>query len=834
MNLSCKTDEMRRILRDHAEDDWASKNLSESGEETLDRVTGGETAPEYVPLFSMMDGLTTNLRGKFKDGTESGRAMYDSLFEGGFIRDKTQVRQHTAEGYADAIDRSVGARLIRDSDPHFKEWAKERGIGPKQADITIQAGEDFYSEVGLAMRGISDEAISPQAKAAASKMQDSFRQIWDAAQKAGVKGFEGDPLDNWMPRIYNARRMTDLFRKHEEGAVREFFFRSIKSAQGDEITDELARIFSKSMVRTLRRSNAGMDNNMAGGISIDDAEKLREFFIDGLKGRDLEKAEADFTRAQELLAAEKASKGTDAGKIDRAKRRVRLDEGFRAEVQAKDGSLTDLKFTDMLHNDARAVGLRYIQVMAGHIGLARKGIKSSADFESTLNGIISREEARGIDPHQIRTEVEALRRGHRLLTGRSVEVDPSGTGSQLSRSVRDLNFVRSSGSFGMAQLAEYGNTIAVGIGRVLGRDLPEFVGLTARASDGTLDNKLAAQLEDWYGPGTDFMRNPAIRGFDEFGEGFEGSSKLQQGLAKADVPIQIGKRVASVVSFMGPIVTRMERQASIGHVLEFTSRVRKGQLSFGDAKAARWRGAGMSNEMQSRVFNEINTHAKFDANGRLLDMNVQKWDVEVADNMQHSLRRQSSFTIQRNDLADIPESMRGPVGRLAFQFKAFMFGSIVKQLERGIHYRDIETFVAFTTSWFIASMAYVGQTYLETISNPELREEKLTLEQIAGAGFSRAGWTALLVPIAATVADITGNDDMFNHRYSGLQASLLSFDQNPTSQLIGSVFGTLTEPLDAIDSEATFGDREAGQQLLQALPFNRVLGVKNVLHLLDE
>lgn len=834
MALSCTTAEMRRILKDHEDENWNSQPLSQSGEDVLDSVTGGKAAPEYVPLFSMMDGLTTSLRGKFKDGSESGRAMYDSMFEGGFHADKAQVRQHTAEGYADAIDRSVGARFIRETDPHFKEWALEQGIGPRQADITINAGETFYNQVGLAMRGVDDPNISKQAKAAAAKAHGSMRQVYDLAQKHGVTGFEGDALDNYLPRIYNNRKMNDLFRKHEEGAVREFFFRSIKNFQGNEITDDLARIFAKSMVRTLRRSSAGMDAHMSGGINIDDMSKLREFFTDGLSGEDLTKATVDFDKAKAMLDAENVSKAADNGKHVRAKRRVRLDEGYRTEVEAKDGSMTDLAFHSLLHNDARAVGLRYTQVMAGHIGLARKGIKSQGDFDKALDGLRSREIERGVDPHQIDQEVKALIRGHKLITGRSVEADPGSTGSQLSRTVRDMNFVRSSGSFGQAQLAEYGNTLAIGMGRMLGRNLPEFTNMTARAADGTLDNKVVAQLEDWFGPGSDFMRHPAIRGFDEFGEGFEGSSKLQQGMAKADGTIQVGKRAASVVSFMAPIVTRMERQASVGHVLEFTTRVQKGQTGFKPAKAARWRGAGMSDEMQGKVFANIKAHARF-KDGRLDDMNVKDWDADVADAMQHGIRRQASFTVQRNDLGDLPEVMRGTAGRLLFQFKAFMFGSIVKQLERGVHYRDIETFVAWTTSWFIASMAYIPQTYLETIGNPEERAKKLTIEQIAGAGFSRAGWTALLVPIAATIADITGNDGMFNHRYSGLEASLLSLDQNPTFQLLGSAWGTLTEPLDAIPSmDAKFGDAEAQKQALQIIPFNRVLGVKNVLHILDE
>lgn len=825
----------RRVLTGEFEDE--ADVLSKSGEDALDNVTGGDAVPEYVPLFSMVDGLTTSLRGKFKDGSESGRAMYDALFEGGFVKDKLKTRQHTAEGYADAIDRAVGARIIRDTDPHFKDWAqKELNMGPKQADVTVDAGENFYTQVGLAIRNIDDPSISSQAKAAAAKMQESFREIWDLAQAAGVKGFEGDPLDNWLPRIYNKRKMTEAFRKFDEEPLRAFFREAIKSGQ-DDISEELASIFAKSMVRTLRRSSAGMDSQMSGGIPIDDLEELRRFFTDGLEGEDLTKATADFDRASEMLEAQKSAKSSrdaDAGKIDRAKRRVRLNEGYKDFVEGKDGQAHELKFTDLLHNDARAVGLRYTQVMAGHIGLARKGIKSQGDFDRALDGIRSREEGRA-DPQKIDQEVKALKRGHRLLTGRSVEADPQSTGSQLSRTFRDSNFIRSSGGFGMAQLAEFGNTIAIGVGRMFGRHLPEFANLTKRAADGTLDNKVAAQIETWFGAGTDFMRHPAIRGFDEFGEGFEGTSKLQQAMAKADAPIQVMKRVASVVSFMSPIVTRMERQASIGHVVEFTSRVHKGQLKFGKAKAARWRGAGMDDAMQARVFKQIKAKAKFDSKGRLEDLNVKEWDPEIAEAMQLSVRRQASFTVQRNDLADIPESMRGPVGRLVFQFKAFMFGSIVKQLERGMHYRDIETFVAWTTSWFIASMAYVGQTMVETVGNPELREEKLSIEQIAGAGFSRAGWTALLVPIAATIADITGNDGMFNHRYSGFQSSLLSADQNPTSQLIGGVLGTAKAlTLDNIDPDTRGIGKTDAQRGLSLIPYNRVLGVKNVLHLFDE
>jgi hypothetical protein len=242
----------------------------------------------------------------------------------------------------------------------------------------------------------------------------------------------------------------------------------------------------------------------------------------------------------------------------------------------------------------------------------------------------------------------------------------------------------------------------------------------------------------------------------------------------------------------------------------------------------------MSDEMQGRVFEAIKKHAKFAPNGKLLDLNVSKWNYEVSDNFGLSLRRQASFTIQRNDLGDIPEAMRNPAGRLLFQFKSFMFGSIVKQLQRGAHYRDIETFVAWSTSMMLASTVYVAQTSIDNALSSEERKKALSPEKIAGAGFSRAGWTALLVPIAATASDLAGYDGMFNHRYSGLQASLLSVDSNPTGSLVRSVLGTLTEPLDLLDDDALFADREAAKDVMNILPFNRLLGIKNALHLFDE
>ncbi len=303
-------------------------------------------------------------------------------------------------------------------------------------------------------------------------------------------------------------------------------------------------------------------------------------------------------------------------------------------------------------------------------------------------------------------------------------------------------------------------------------------------------------------------------------------------MGKTDGAVQMTKRMASAASLMAPINARLEKIAAVAHALVYTD-IAKGTTKISKAKRARLRGSGLSDKMQDKVIAEMRKHVEWDSRGRVKDLHAEDWNYNTADQFAMSVRRDASFTIQRNDIADLPVIVYNPAGRLLLQFKSFMFGSVVKQLERGHNYADIETFTSFMSSIFMAGTAYIGQTYIDYATDPEKRAEMLSPENIAGAAYQRAGFAAITTPFVATAAELAGFGDVVNHRTSGLATSLLSMDQNPTTQLLRSLEQTIYGSVDLLSPTARFDDKDV-KRALTLLPFNRVLGVKNGLHLLEE
>ena len=812
------------VARDHLDSVGASRLVSPEGapnaslapraEQKFDDIFDEDDVPDFA--FNRVDKLLTNLRGKLFAGTAAVRQLSSRMLEGGFLKDKTKTRAFTAEGRADAIYRSAMSRMMNQTDPDVTAWAKARGIsGPRQS-LGVQAGAEFYTEVAQALRGIA--GASSEAVRAASRIRPLLDEVYDLAEKAGVKGFEKEKLDNFFPRMYDGAKVNRAIHLYGEDGVSAWVSRAILN-EADDMTQELAEKIAKGYTRTLRRSASTIDQNLSHGIPLEDMDRLRELLGDG----------PDVDGIIDAVEAFKARRAANAGKITHAKSRLRLDESFSAPITRLDGTVETLSMTDLTHNDARRVLSRYFQVLSGHIGLAREvGIKSRADFDTLKTAAIAKGEVIGIPPNQLEKEGLALEQAYKLLTGVSIEDDIASAGSQLSRVARDVNFTRIGGKFGVAQIAELGNIVGVAGVRAFLRHLPELQRLTRRAADGQLDNRVARQLEEWFGPGTDFETHPAIKAFDQYGEGYNLTTRTGRTLAAVDAPLQVAKRTASVASLMAPINARLEKMAGVMHVLDVTDAARgKGKLN-----AARWRGAGLDDTMQARVLTEMK-HAEFDG-GTLKDLHIDRWDVDVADNFSQALRRQASLTIQRNDLSDLPVAMlKSPVAKLIFQFKSFMIGSINKQLNRGIHYRDIETATSWMAGMFFAGIAYIGQVSIDQANDPEKRKELLTPEKIAATAFQRAGFAAILIPPAATVVSLFGYDKFFNQRTSGLASSILSMDSNPTSGLLKDIEGTLRLPLNLLSDDYRFSQADL-RRMTRILPFHRVLAVKNALHLLEE
>src|SRR5690606_4920197 len=162
-------------------------------------------------------------------------------------------------------------------------------------------------------------------------------------------------------------------------------------------------------------------------------------------------------------------------------------------------------------------------------------------------------------------------------------------------------------------------------------------------------------------------------------------------LAKVDPSLQSMARFTAISSLMAPINAMLQRMAAV----QWGSRVADwatGRAKLRDGDVARLRAAGISEEMQERIFNEMREAAVYRGSRRRA-IDIKKWkDREALDAFQLAGHREIRNIIQENDIGNTGKLPHTPFGRTITRFMSFMMNSINKQLLRGVNHMDIQTF----------------------------------------------------------------------------------------------------------------------------------------------
>lgn len=778
-------------------------------------IAGDEPAPEF--RFRALQQLQVNLIGRlFFSADNDLRSVASRMLEGG--HQKKGARQYTAEGRANFLHRNFENNMYKSTLSDFKEWSEAQGIGWFGRNIRAKPGEDFYSEVAIAIRDPEWARVSPQAKAAAAKIKPLLDDYWEMGHKLELPGFAGPKPDNYFPRMYQSTKVLAARTKYGEKGLTVFFREALLNA-ADDMPEELAARVAAAYTRRISRSAAGMDEGVANGIPLDDLAALKEFF-DG---------DQDLDEIVNLIEGFNAQRkeAASGGDFQFAKRRTVIDEGY--EMVMPDGSTLALR--DLVENDARRVLGRYSQVMSGHLGLAQEaGIKSRADLNAVKRTRLQRAMDEGSETQlaKAQDEVEALEQAYKLITGTSLDVDPHSALNQFTRIMRSYNYSRVGGSFGVAQIPEAALPMAEGGFLQFLRNIPALRQVLKRGADGELEMPLARAMDDMFSPGTDWIRNPAISAQDDFGEGFSDSA-FGNLLKKIDPSLQAAGRLTGALSLMAPVNASLQRLAGITYAQRMFRLARKAKLS--DAEISRLRAAGISEEMQQRVFDGLKRNSK--SKGAKLEDVATKWDdAEALDFFRMAGHREARRMIQENDFGNTSAFAQKAMGRVIFQFMSFMLNSVNKQLLYGVAHRDITTFVAFSTAMFFGGMAYMGQTVVNFQNDKKKLRERLQPEMVARAAFSRAGWTAILVPTIDNAMWLTGNDPLFAHaRTSGLGTTLLT--SNPTVAGVQDLANLARMPVAMLGSDYTFS-QEDSRRIQRLALFQRVLGLQNMFDMIHQ
>ena len=808
------------------EGDEVTGNLAETSRQVADRVASGQPH-DPVLGWRFAENLQLNIRSRvaFSDNPRVTR-LGNAMLEGGHARDRNAVRNFTAEGRANHIERTMQAKFYAETLPHFRAYAQARGQGWAAKTLDSKAQQTFYDEVSTALRGDLDHA-SDEAIAAAKTARKIYDDYWEMARDAGVKGFEGDPVKNYVPRMFDTDKVLRAVDEYGIDNMQAMIRESIVSAV-DDIPEELAEKIARGYVRTIVRNAADMDQAMIHGLPFDDLDRLREVLAPAGNDDGLIDAIVDLTNSW------REARNADGGKVRFAKQRTDLDDTYSTVTRRVDGTEGSLGIRDFLINDQRILMARYTKTMSGHIGMAREAnIKSKAEFEAVIKTIQDEALSTG-RTEAARVEIDALRKSYDLITGQPIDREATGVAikaNKLARTVGDVNYVQYGGSFGLSSAVEIGNVIGAHLMGIMSRTMPELRGIYTRAADGQLSNKLARELEQLGAPGTTWVRGQPISNFDELGESFGSQDRLSRGLRAVDRPLQGAKRATSLLGMLAPVTDVTQKISAQYYAGALGTLARTGRAPSA-SMARRLASDGVGGPMLTRILAQFKAHADYKG-ARLEATNWSKWtDKEALDTYTMSMHRRFRREIQENDIGNESAFAQTSLGRLVFKFRRFVMNAINKQMVAGLHYRDIETFVSVTASMFFGSLIYTGQTAIRYHNDPDELKERLTPARIAAAGFSRSGFGAPAAMITDTVLGFTPVDPIFSTtRGSGLASNFVS--GNPAVRLFDDAAKTVRMATSLPTEDYRFSQADA-RTLSNLMPLHTILGFRAAVNAATE
>ena len=771
------------------------------------KLWSGQEIPTYTNiLHGSPDAITNSTSHRV---LETGVPLADTL----------QKKSITAEGRANQIHRTQATQMYRAIDYEFKSWAKEHGYGKLRRIFGTEAGAAFREDIGRAVKG--EPGVSPQAARAASTVREVLAEQLNLMKKAGVKGADEVEFNpNYLPRVHKAgawREAVDEF--GEENIVR--LFRE-GFQQGDESLDyEVAQKLSELYVRSVTRRSFNIDVGAAHGFDLEDTTALRDWFGD----------EADeLIDALEAFNARNAN--PDGSKIKNLKRRAQFSENVGLDILTKSGDTKFLKMSDLMENDVGKVVDLYLRSTAGWIGLAKQAnIKSKADLEAAIKGIRSRGADSGRHA-QSQKEADAFDEVTKLITGQTLEADPDSLFNQVGRQARAYNFARVGGGFGWAQLAEIGPIIGNATFKEFFRAMPDFRKLFQTGRDGQLTDALARELDWMVGAGTDFVRNPAIAHFDEFGSGF-GSTGLGKVMGAIDAPLQTAGRMTSVLAGMAPVNAWLQRMAARTSAFRMASLAKKyeSHKDLPESLKRRFSDMGIDAFDLDEIWKNMRLHATFKGK-KLTSLQTEKWDSRALDAWKMGMHRQMRRVVQENDIGNSFSFMHKEWGKIFTQFQSFMINAFNKQTLHGIAFRDQEVATAWLMSMFVGGLSYAAQSSLNYAAEPEELAKRLEPSMIARAAFMRAGWASILPMAIDSGLGMTGQDKLFEHaRSSGMGTGPL--EGNPTYAGARDMVNLAKLPGRLLlDDDYEFSQSDA-RQLARVTAFANVTGVRNVISLLS-
>ncbi|MCK1531157.1 hypothetical protein IVB15_26480 [Bradyrhizobium sp. 182] len=723
-------------------------------------------------------------------------------------------------------------RYMQDYGSNFKSWADDLKLN--WAERQSREGE-FRQAVTEAIRNQDPSvtfhpAVQKQA-AANAKLYADYRELLvnpgviDGTARRPVLSPDVPQNGNYVPRIVSREKFQEWSRRFGDRQIGQFIAQAVRGLNPD-IDADLANRIGRGWYKRIRDVQAGQELNGGRALFGED--------VDGLIHALTESTNMSNDEARAFVA--RFQKEPGEGGVSRTKHRTLMDEHFGGVLKDNvTGEMVNVRLADIFENDSTKLFQMYNRQMSGQLALARlrienpkwklnpdsapqylvDGITKRSEWDTLMKQVASVSDEIGHDAKLRDKDLERLNFIHDAITGTG---KPS---NQMLRLLRDYNFIRVMNQVGFAQIADAGQLLGQAGFRAAIEGMPSLRSLWRNAKTGRLDDGLANELEYITQGGTDWMRGSAGNRFDDWGEHTLLSSSGST-LDKAEAVLEKGKRAVNVMSFMAPVNVFLQRwaaKASLARLINEASGATSTNLN-------RLRAMGLSDDMAQRVQNELKTKVTYLDNevrvGKIKDTNFDQWDPEVRNAFENTLWRMSRRLVQENDIGQSNMFFSSDMGKMLFQFRAFMLSAWSKQFLYGINMRDWQSFVGFTATSVLGAGVYIGQTYLQSIGRSDREKflnDRLSPTKIGEATFQRAGWASFMPMGVDFGAEAFGLDPLFDTRASGLTSKWFG---NPTGDLVDKLHKGIGGAAATITRGSPFTQPDA-RRLLSVLPFQNFL-----------
>ena len=741
---------------------------------------------------------------------------------------KNAILRDNAESYLKRRKQLYFSQYARTFEPAYRKWAQEQGVN----HLFLKNRQRFRNEVGLAIRETADHA-DENVMAVVRQQRKLQAKLLDEAKRHGMRGMaEVAENPQYLMRVPMASRLNAAYSKFGVDAVHEQLAQAILKSS-DDIDIDKARKIADFYADAVMRKDQHAELNLNRLWFDGDADALQEA---------LERTGApddDIAKIIKEMAEETAD--PDAGKPPRAKRRLRVDETHKASLRdTRTGATEEFRITDLFDNDAESLYFTYTRQILGHSAVSElyRVMKDSPDeiinsFDDIFKKLDKEQRilSRGMQPAAARKsnrkfnqDIKRLRVQHDAILGKRINPD-SGVNTFL-RTLKTVNYITTSGQFGVAQLAELGNTIAETGLRAMWQQMPALGHLVREARAGRISNGLVELAEAAQTSAR--LRNGFLDRLDEFDTVVQFQSGLERQLDKVS-------RVANLVNLFHPIDTLSRTWSVAAGLQKWANFASSNRIP----SAKRLRALNMTEADAQRITDQIRKHAttyEGVTGRRLKDINMHLWDdQDAASLLTTSMDRWARRMIQDQDVSNAALWMHRDHWKIVTQFRSFVSTAWEKQFLHKLSVNDFQAWAGFSSSMMVAGIAYIIQQNALLIGADKersavARKRMLSTRAIAQAAFQRSGTSSILPIFADPALYALGVDnDMFfaNFRQSQLGNDPVSvIIGNPTFSSLGKAIGTSRAGIRSLGEEQ-FTKTDA-RRFSKLMPFRNVFGIKNV------